>query len=45
MYITLERESLLGVGIAREKSTRATTISLLFLCWIIKFEVRKKYTA
>lgn len=45
MYITLERESLLGIAIAREKTTSATTVSLLFLCWIIKFEVRKKYTA
>lgn len=45
MYITLKRESVLGIAISREKSTRATTISLLFLCWIVKFEIWKKYTA
>jgi hypothetical protein len=45
MYITLKREPVIGIAIGREKTTRATTVSLLFLCWIIKFEVRKQYTA
>lgn len=45
MYITLEREPFLGIAIGREKTARATTVSLLFLCWIIKFEIRKKHTA
>jgi hypothetical protein len=45
MYITLKRESVLGFAISREKTTKATTISLLFLCWIIQFEIRNKHTA
>jgi hypothetical protein len=45
MYIKLKREPVIGFAIAREKTTKATTISLLFLCWIIKFEIRKKHTA
>lgn len=45
MYITLKREPVIGVAISREKMHFATSVSLLFLCWIIKFEVRKKHTA
>ena len=43
--ITLEKESVIGVAISREKYQSATTVTLLFLCWIIKFEVKKKRTA
>ncbi len=45
MYITLKRESVIGVAICREKMEFATSVSLLFLCWILKFEVKKKRTA
>ena len=40
MYITLKREPVIGFAISREKMQFATSVSLLFLCWIIKFEIR-----
>jgi hypothetical protein len=45
MYITLKRKPVIGFAISREKMQFATSVSLLFLCWIIDFEIRKKRTA
>jgi hypothetical protein len=45
MYITLKRKPVIGFAISREKMQFSTSVSLLFLCWIIEFDIRKKHTA